>query len=107
MAGRWGSWLVETGESGVADYATRDCGIGTYKPSQCRVVRLDGAFSTCHMPLGVLQLREFSKGVPTRELVFGCEIRPFSVNSLIEEPVPEKFAFSRENSRYSHYNSAL
>jgi len=107
MAGRWGSWLVETGESGVADYATRDCGIGTYKPSQCRVVRLDGAFSTCHMPLGVLQLREFSKGVPTRDLGFGCEIRLFSVNRPFGELVPKELAFSRENSRYSHYKSTL
>jgi len=107
MAGRWGSWLVETGESGVADYATRDCGIGTYKPSQCRVVRLDGAFSTCHMPLGVLQLREFSKGVPTRDLGFGFELAHTPVNTPCREFDSKSPRFSRENSRNSHSNSTL
>ena len=55
---------------------------------------MDGTFSTCHMPLGgVLQLREFSKGVPTRELGFGCELAHTPVNRPFGELVPKELAF--------------
>jgi hypothetical protein len=53
------------------------------------------------LQIDTIKFREFSLGVPTRDLGFGFEIRPFSVNRPVGELVPKELAFSRENSRYS------